>query len=32
MKCDYCGKQSGTVMICSYECEQKLCDLLEEEE
>ena len=26
MKCEYCGKPSGTVMICSYECEQKLCD------
>lgn len=32
MKCQYCGKHSGTVMICSYECEQKLCDLLEEED
>ena len=32
MKCQYCGKHSGTVAICSYKCEQKLCDLLEEEE
>jgi hypothetical protein len=32
MKCQYCGKHSGTVSICSYKCEQKLCDLLEEEE
>ncbi len=30
MKCQYCGKHSGTVSICSYECEQKLCDLFEE--
>ena len=30
MKCEYCGKHSGTVMICSYECEQKLCDRYED--
>lgn len=32
MKCEVCGCESGTIMICSYKCELKYSDMLEEEE